>query len=140
MRFRHAARFALPNCVAVLAVALAYELLVVPGGALADNMGAWAIIALAVGAVTFLLRLSDVVTRVPTWAFAWLGAGWVALACVLVVHALELGRVGLAAGTGVVAALFWLAVHRRLPGWPGAFEPTADTPATERRAAEQDLR
>ena len=130
-RLQHALRFALPNLVAVLVAALVYELFeafvrgdvpggMTPGGAVAANMGVWAVLAAVVGVVTFLLRLSDVVTRVPGWRFAWLYAAWVALACVLVVHAVEAGALGVATGIGVAAVVIWLAVHRRIPGWPGA--------------------
>ena len=130
-RLRHAFRFALPNLVAVLVAALAYELFeayvrgdvpegMTPGGAVAENMSVWALLALVVGVVTFLLRLSDVVARVPGWGVAWLGAAWVALACVLVVHAVEAGALGVAVGIGVAALVIWLVIHRRIPGWPGA--------------------
>ena len=144
-RLRHALRFALPNLVAVLVAALVYELVeafvrgdvpqgTTPGGAVAANMGVWALLAAVVGIVTFLLRLSDVVTRVPGWGFAWLGAAWVALACVLVVHAVEAGAVGVAAGIGVAAVVIWLAIHRRIPGWPGAARAAdaADGPSGDR--------
>ena len=129
-RLRHAARFALPNLVAVLVAALGYELVeayvrgevpegMTAAGAVAANMPLWALLATIIALVTFLLRLSDVVARVPAWGFCWLGAAWVALACVLVVHSVEEGRFGIAVGVGVAAVVLWLAIHRRLPGWPG---------------------
>ena len=144
-RLRHALRFALPNLVAVLGAALVYELVeafvrhdvpdgLTPAGAVAANMGVWALLAAIVGVVTFLLRLSDVVARVPGWRFAWLGAAWVALACVLVVHAVEEGALGVGVAIGVAAVAIWLAIHRRLPGWPGAARRGAGVPE-----AEQDL-
>jgi mono/diheme cytochrome c family protein len=52
-----------------------------------------------------LARLSDVVARVPGWGFAWLGAAWVALACVLVVRAVEEGALGVGIGIGVAAVV-----------------------------------
>jgi hypothetical protein len=149
-RLRHAFRFALPNLVAVLVAALAYELFeafvsgdvpegMTPGGAVAENMGVWALLALVVGVVTFLLRLSDVVARVPGWGFAWLGAAWVALACVLVVHAVEAGALGVAIGIGVAAVVIWLVIHRRIPGWPGATARNADDPASNGGARPRHL-
>jgi hypothetical protein len=146
-RLQHALRFALPNLVAVLVAALAYELVeafgrgVVPpgmtaGGVVAANMGVWVLIAVVVGIVTFLLRLSDVVTRAPGWGFAWLYAAWVALACVLVVHAVEAGAFGVGIGIGVAAVVIWLAIHRRIPGWPGATR-AADAP--DGRSGERNL-
>ena len=144
-RLRHAFRFAFPNLVAVLVAAFAYELVeafvrgdvpegLTPSGAVAANMAVWALLAAIVGIVTFLLRLSDVVARVPGWGFAWLGAAWVALACVLVVHAIEEGALGVSVAIGVAAVAIWLAIHRWLPGWPGATRGGARVPK-----AEQDL-
>jgi hypothetical protein len=141
-RLRHALRFALPNLVAVLVAALVYELVeafvrgdvpegLTPGAAVAENMAVWALLAAVVGLVTFLLRLSDAVTRVPGWGFAWVGAAWVALACVLVVHAVAAGAVRLGAGIGVAAVVIWFAIHRRIPGWPGAAGHRADDHARE---------
>jgi hypothetical protein len=141
-RLRHALRFALPNLFCVLVAALAYELVeafvrgdvpegMTPGDAVVENMSVWALLALVVAVVTFLLRLSDVVARVPGWRFAWLGAAWVALACVLVVHAVEEGALGVGIGIGVAAVVIWLAIHRRIPGWPGA-AGTAREPRGER--------
>jgi hypothetical protein len=131
MRFRHALRFALPNLVAILVAAFGYELFeafvrgdvpegLTAGAAVVANMPVWALLACIVALVTFLLRLSDIVTRLPGWGFAWLGATWVALACVLVVHAIEEGQVGAGVAIGVAAVVIWLAIHRRIPGWPGA--------------------
>jgi hypothetical protein len=129
-RLLHAARFALPTVVTVLVAAVAYEtvagILRGPPGArelLAANMPTWGAIAVAMAVLMFLLRLSDVVARPPSWPFAWLEAMWVALACVLAVGAVEDGRVGRAAGIAVGAMALWIAVHRRIPGWPGAFPP-----------------
>ena len=144
-RLQHSFRFALPNLVAILAAALVYELVgafvrgdvpsgMTAGGAVAANMGVWALLALVVGIVTFLLRLSDVVTRVPGWGFAWLEAAWVALACVLAGHAIARGALGVAVGIGAAAVLVWLAVHRRIRGWPGAGGvAAADEPAGRAR-------
>ena len=148
-RLHHALRFALPNLVAVLVAALVYELVeafvrgdvpsgTTAGGAVAANMAVWTLLAAVVGIVTFLLRLSDVVTRVPGWGFAWLYAAWVALACVLVVHAVQAGALGVAAGIGVGAVVVWLAIHRRIPGWPGAVQE-AEERTPEARGPERNL-
>src|SRR3954471_20142454 len=110
-RFRHAARFALPNLVALLAAGFGYELFeafvrgdvpegMTAAGAVAANMPLWALFAVIAAVVTFLLKLSDIVPGVPAWGFAWLGAAWVALACVLGVHAVEEGRLRLAVTIG----------------------------------------
>ena len=142
-RLRHALRFAFPNLVCVLVAALAYELVeafvrgdvpegLTPGGAVAANMAVWALLAAIVGVVTFLLRLSDVITRVPGWGFAWLGAGWVALACILVMHAIAEGAVGLGVAIGVGAVVLWLAIHRWIPGWPGASRDGGTGPLPKR--------
>jgi hypothetical protein len=150
MRLRHALRFALPNLVAILVAALGYELFEafvrgdVPeglsaGGAVAANMPVWALLAFMVAFVTFLLRLSDVVTRVPGWSFAWLGAAWVALACVLVVHAIEEGQVGAGVAIGAAAVVIWLAIHRRIPGWPGTHASVSEHRGGDRQPTGRDL-
>lgn len=144
-RLLHAFRFALPTLVTVLVVAVAYEVVAgilrgPPGPAelLAANLPAWGIIAAATAGLMFLLRLSDVVARPPSWTFAWLEAMWVALACVLAVDAVEDGRLGRAAGIAVGATALWIAVHRHIPGWPGAVPPAEAEGA--RASGERDLR
>jgi hypothetical protein len=133
-RLQHALRFALPTFVTTMIVAVAYEVVrailrgppgdvspdVRPTAGLAATLPTWAAIAAALTAGMFLLRLSDVVARPPSWTFAWLEAMWVALACVLAVDAVADGRPGRAAGIVVGAVVLWIAVHRRIPGWPGA--------------------
>lgn len=150
-RLQHAFRFALPNLVAVLIAALVYEVVAlfvrrdVPGGmtaggAIAANMAVWGMLAAVVGIVTLLMRLSDTVTRVPGWGFAWLEATWVAVACVVVVHLVSEGAHGMAVGVGVAAALVWLAVHRRIPGWPGAASAAAEPAGDAAANAVADVR
>ena len=152
-RLRHAARFALPNLVAILVAGFGYELVeafvrgdvpegMTPGGAVAANLPLWALFAAILGLVTFLLRLSDVVPGVPGWGFAWAGAAGVALACVLAVHVIEEGLLRTGLWIGVAAVVIWLAIHRRIPGWPGAraAERTGAAPgATAPHGAERDL-
>lgn len=130
-RLQHSLRFAFPQVVAILVVALAYELVEAialgavprgstPAGAVAANMAVWTVIATVVGAVTFLLRLSDAITRVPGWGFAWLEAAWIAFACVVVARAIEVGSIERAVVIGAGAVGAWLLVHRFIPGWPGS--------------------
>lgn len=144
-RFLHAARFALPTFVTVLVGAVGYETVAgilrgSPGPAelLAAHMPTWGVIAAAVAALVFVLRVGDAIARPPSWTFAWVEAAWAALACVLAVGAVEDGRVGRAAGIAVGATVLWITVHRRIPGWPGAASPDgADAGAT---VGERDLR
>ena len=129
-RLDHAFRFAVTTFVAVLATGAVWELLEVgiqgdvPSGmtrsqALAMNLEGWAIIAGVETVVVFLLRVSDVVVRPPTWGFAWALAFWLGLASAGVAHAAERGRTGLALVVAAVAVVVWMLLHRRLPGWPG---------------------
>jgi hypothetical protein len=148
-RLAHSARFALPTFVAVLLAGLAYEQFEafvrrdVPAGvgassAVAGNMATWALIAFVMAVVSFLLHLSDVVTQLPGWRFAWLAGAWSAVGAVGVVVLLEAGQPGAALATALVLAVAWLAGHRRVPGWPG--RPAEGDAVPPTRTGKRDLR
>ena len=129
-RLDHAVRFAVTTFVAVLLTGAVWELFEVgvqgdiPGGmtrsqAMAMNLEEWTVIAAVETVVVFLLRVSDVVVRPPSWGFAWTLAFWLGLASAGFAHAVERGRTGLALVVAAVAVLVWMLLHRRLPGWPG---------------------
>ena len=147
-RLQHALRFAVPTFFAVLLTGGAWELFEVglqgdvPAGmsrseALAVNLEEWAIIAAVETVVVFLLRVSDVVVRLPTWGFAWALAFWLGLASAGVTHAAERGRTGLALVIALLAVGVWMLLHRRLPGWPGHGGIAL---AIDEAASERDLR
>ena len=147
-RLQHALRFAVPTFFAVLLTGGAWEVFEVglqgdvPAGmtkaqAMTMNLEEWAIIAAVQTVVVFLLRVSDVVVRLPSWGFAWALAFWLGLASAGVAHAAERGRTGLALGVAAVAIGVWMVLHRRLPGWPGH---GAVALALDEAPSERDLR
>ena len=147
-RLQHAIRFAVPTFFAVLLAGAAWELFEVgvqgdvPAGmsradAMAMNLEEWAIIAGVETVVVFLLRVSDVIVRPPTWGFAWALAAWLGLATAGAAHATERGRTGLALVIAVAAVAVWMVLHRRLPGWPGHGGVVL---AVDEAGSERDLR
>ena len=147
-RLEHALRFAVPTFFAVLLAGAVWEVVEVgvqgdvPVGmsrtqAMTMNLQAWAIIAAVETVVVFLLRVSDVVVRPPSWGFAWVLAFWLGLATAAAAHATERGRTGLALAVAGVAVAVWMLLHRRLPGWPGHGGPVL---AVDEATSERDLR
>ncbi len=147
-RLDHALRFAVPTFFAVLLAGGVWELFEVgvqgdvPAGmtraqAMTMNLEAWAIIAAVETVVVFLLRVSDVVVRPPSWGFAWALAFWLGFATAAAAHATERGRTGLALVVAGVAVVVWMLLHRRLPGWPGHGGPVL---VADETVSERDLR
>ena len=130
-RVLHSLRFALATLVAVYALGVAWEVIdVFLRGDVAEGLTAaetlrfneriWRTIAGIEALVVFLIRLSDVRPDPPSWLFAAATAVWLGAASVAVGNALEEGHWRLAVTLVVVAVGVWFAVHRRIPGWPGA--------------------
>ena len=136
-------RFAVATLIAVYVVGVAWELLDIyvlgnvpegasPRGTFLDNEQIWRTIALVETAVVFLLRLGDVSSDPPGWAYAWFAGTWVAVATLGIALAVFSQSWWLALGVAVASIAFWYVARGRVPGRPGYTEdgdvPVIDGP------------
>jgi hypothetical protein len=128
-RVSHALRYAVTTLAAVYVMGVAWELFdvfvrgdVAEGLTAADtfrfNEQVWRVLAVIETLVVFLSRLSDLARTPPTWSFAWITAGTLAVATVVAGNAVEEREWLLAVLTALAAVAAWFLVLRRLPGRP----------------------
>lgn len=124
-RFRHALRFALPTIVTVYVLGAGWNALDV---FLLDDadpaLGAartfsfdeqqWRLIAIVLGAVVFLWKLSDVVKTPPSWGYALLFSVWFAAATVATAIAMMERQAWLAVSIVMIAVILWFAGRSRV--------------------------
>ena len=129
MRFRHALRFALPTLATVYILGAGWNAIdVFLLGDADPALGAertfrfdeqqWRIIALVVGCVVFLWKLSDFVKTPPSWRYAILFSVWLAAATVATANAMMEREGWLAAVIVAVAVVVWHLGRSRVPGRP----------------------
>jgi hypothetical protein len=142
-RFRHALRFALPTLVAVYLLGAAWNAVdVFLLGDADPALGArrtfwfdeqqWRIIAIVLGSVVFLWKLSDIVKTPPSWRYAMLFSLWLAAATVGTAIAMMQREGLIAAAIVTVAVVLWFVGRSRVPGRPEG--------SRARLSGEQELR
>ena len=128
-RFRHALRFALPTLATVYVLGAAWNAIDVfllgdadpalgPERTFRFDEQQWRIIAIVLGCVVFLWKLSDLVKTPPSWRYATLFSVWLAAATVATAIAMMEREGWLAAAIVAVAVVLWLVGRSRVPGRP----------------------
>lgn len=129
MRFRHALRFALPTLAIVYVLGAAWNAVDVfllgdadpalgPARTFRFDEQQWRIIAVVLGSVVFLWKLSDFVKTPPSWRYAILFSVWLATATVATAIAMMEREGWLAAVVVAAAVVIWLIGRSRVPGRP----------------------
>jgi hypothetical protein len=129
MRFRHALRFALPTLATVYILGAAWNAIDVfllgdadpalgPARTFRFDEHQWRIIAIVLGCVVFLWKLSDFVKTPPSWRYAMSFSVWLATATVATAIAMMEREGWLAAVIVAVAVVIWLIGRSRVPGRP----------------------
>jgi hypothetical protein len=142
-RFRHALRFALPTLVTVYLLGAAWNAVdVFVFGDADPSLGAartfsfderqWRVIALVLGGVVFLWKLSDMVKTPPSWRYAMLFSAWLAAATVATAIAMMERQGWLAASIVTGAVILWFVARARVSARIGA--------GRARLSGEQELR
>lgn len=132
-RFCHALRFALPTLATVYILGAAWNAVdVFVLGDADPSLGAartfsfdeqqWRLIAVVLGGVVFLWKLSDLEKTPPTWRYAVLFSLWLAATTVATAIAMMEREGWLAAAIVMVAVVLWFVVRGRLAGQPGGSE------------------
>jgi hypothetical protein len=142
-RFRHALRFALPTLATVYILGAAWNALDVfvlgdadpeigPVRTFWFDEQQWRIIAVVLGSVVFLWKLSDLVKSPPSWRYALSFSIWLAAATVATAIAMMEREAWLAVAIVTGAVVVWLVARSRLPGRPES--------GRARLSGEQELR
>ena len=128
-RFRHALRFALPTLATVYILGAAWNAIDVfllgdadpalgPERTFRFDEHQWRIIAIVLGSVVFLWKLSDFGKTPPSWRYATFFSVWLAAATVATAIAMMERQGLLAAVIVAVAIVVWLIGRSRVPGRP----------------------
>ena len=142
-RVSHALRFALPTLATVYVLGAAWNAVdVFVLGDADPSLGAartflfderqWRVIAIVLGAVVFLWKLSDLVKTPPSWRYAMTFSIWLAAATVATAIAMMEREGWLAASIVTAAVVLWFAMRTRVTG--------RSTGSRGRLSQEHDLR
>lgn len=127
LRVRHALRFALPTLATVYVLGAVWNAIdVFVLGDADPSLGAartfsfderqWRVIAIVLGGVVFLWKLSDLVKTPPSWRYAMTFSIWLAAATVATAIAMMERQGWLAASIVMVAVILWFAARTRVTG------------------------